>query len=151
MHLPRGAHARAFTLIELLVVIAIIAVLIALLLPAVQKAREAASRASCTDNLKQCGIAAHTFHDANQRFPAEGAYGAEFLRELLPFLEKENVEWGVIPGDDYVYILNTQVKTLRCPSRPPFNIGASDYGVGVAYEFDAPGSLRLQLSRSRPS
>src|SRR5262245_54920171 len=80
----------AFTLIELLVVIAIIAVLIGLLLPAVQKVREAANRASCTNNLKQLGLAWNNFHDTHRRFPAPSISGGRSIyRTLLPYVEQD--------------------------------------------------------------
>ncbi len=84
-----GAIHRGFTLVELLVVIAIIGILVGLLLPAVQAAREAARRMSCSNNLKQIGLAVHNFESSYKRMPAgnDVRFGGPHWR-LLPFIEQ---------------------------------------------------------------
>ena len=91
----RVRRSSGFTLIELLVVIAIIAVLVAILLPAVQQAREAARASQCRNNLKQLGIALHSYHETHSVLPpahigrcTTKTYNISGLAFLLPYLEQ---------------------------------------------------------------
>lgn len=95
---PDLKRKRGFTLIELLVVIAIIAILIALLLPAVQQAREAARRSTCKNNMKQLGIALHSYHETFSVLPpahigrcTTPKLNATGLTMLLPYLDQSNL------------------------------------------------------------
>jgi prepilin-type N-terminal cleavage/methylation domain-containing protein len=142
-HRKPSSRRHAFTLLELLVVIAIFAVLMGLLLPAVQKARDAAARVTCSNNLHQLGLAAHQYHDtmgslppgmrslavANQPYPF-----ASWLTMLLPYIE-QGVLWNATavayqqnrsPFKNPPHIgLATVVSTFGCPADP--RVGAVQF------------------------
>ena len=142
-------RSRAFTLIELLVVIAIIAILVALLLPAVQQAREAARRTQCKNNLKQIGLAIHSYHDIHQVFPPaylgspvvsgsafgvsypddnrNGASGLGWGVMILPQLEQLSLYQQFDPtlplwAPQHAAAMKTKLAMFLCPSA----VGGSD-------------------------
>lgn len=141
-----------FTLVELLVVIAIIGILVGLLLPAVQAAREAARRISCSNNMKQLGLAFHMYHDTYKRFPA-GAnaqytpatgniqnnnwYGYSALTMILPYIEQQplynQLKWNSHHYDGAVIapatvsplaVSRTKLAAFLCPSDKDAPYGA---------------------------
>jgi prepilin-type N-terminal cleavage/methylation domain-containing protein/prepilin-type processing-associated H-X9-DG protein len=142
---------RGFTLIELLVVIAIIGVLIALLLPAVQKVREAAARAKCTNNLRQLAVGCHSYHDAVQTLP-QGCLMQDFNQDynapswswialILPFFEQQSLSGAAGVPTTNISSANPaaiamQPPTLVCPSDVR-NLGAKN--------IDASGSTGQTL------
>ncbi len=158
MFLSHLRRRKAFTLIELLVVSAIIAILIGLLLPAVQKVREAAARATCTNNLKQLALATTNCADTNQGnlppgvglYPSNGSQsannsnGGTFLH-ILPYIEQDalfksslvNPDPDGRNGANPTYsqwtsqVQNSRVKGYICPSdftNPPNRLGRASYG-----------------------
>jgi prepilin-type N-terminal cleavage/methylation domain-containing protein/prepilin-type processing-associated H-X9-DG protein len=116
----RACRSGGFTLIELIVVIGIICILMAISLPAVQSAREAVRRAQCQNNLRQIGLALHSYHDANDCFPLGYTYVHDTSKKeftylaffsihvrLLPYLEQSalydsvNFTAGTIPFETF--------------------------------------------------
>lgn len=150
---------RGFTLVELLVVIAIIGVMVGLLLPAVQAAREAARRMSCSNNLKNLSLAFHNYHDTYRKVPRaasavtkQGAVnngnwnGYSPQTMILPFIEQGNV-YDQLAFNQYHYdativppaplapvtVSRTKIATYLCPSDKDYpstvEIGWNNYGI----------------------
>jgi prepilin-type N-terminal cleavage/methylation domain-containing protein len=156
---------RGFTLIELLVVISIISILVGLLLPAVQKAREAAARISCANNLHQITLALHHYHLDHETLPsAYQGYGPTWAVLILPYMEQDNLyrQWNrsapYYSQSDVARM--TPLKNYFCPSRRGADTapGASIFGDSPSYstanEPNTPGALgdyAVSIGTQRPS
>jgi prepilin-type N-terminal cleavage/methylation domain-containing protein len=149
----RRTGRRGFTLIELLVVITIISMLIGMLLPAVQKAREAAMRISCANNLHQLGIAMHNYEGTFGRLPPDrrNIGSATWAVELLPFMEETNLyrQWdlGKLYYQQNAVARTSPVKNYFCPSRrtasdyPKTSLSGDVPSWGVPTATNIPGAL----------
>ncbi len=119
---------QGFTLVELLVVIAIIGILVGLLLPAVQAAREAARRMSCSNNMKQLGLALHNYESAHKKWPpsrisltSPTIFQQSWASMILPYIEQVNMHNNYRFGTPWYAAANdamttTRIPTMLCPS-----------------------------------
>lgn len=159
----RPPYRLGFTLVELLVVIAIIGILVGLLLPAVQAAREAARRMSCSNNLKQLGLAMHMYHDTFRQMPTASELTdatierpASWIVKILPFMEQAPAyEQTRFAGNDFAsrdgVNLNWDtydgmiVPTLNCPSSPLPNFRI-DNTSSATRALGAPDQIQNQVA-----
>lgn len=168
-----GAHLRGFTLIELLVVMVIIAILTGLLIPAVQSARESSRRALCSNNLRQIGVALHSYHDTSNSLPPgrmktyDPRYSGpnppctsfmvdkSFEIFILPYIEQGGLYNAInqnltILGAENQTVHTVSVAAFACPSDPasgtPRNLPAgslTQYG-----DPDPPGGFHRMVFTS---
>jgi prepilin-type N-terminal cleavage/methylation domain-containing protein len=158
--MSRSRPARkGFTLIELLVVIAIIAILIGLLLPAVQKVRQAAARMSSSNNLKQIGIAMHSFNDAQDGLPPSfgwrpkptnptthtpnGTHGSAYYH-ILPYLEQDNLYRLGRTTRSYIYVTTGS----SSPQTYSYTYNHPTYGYSYTYTYSNTGATYTRVSPS---
>lgn len=160
-------RSRGFTLVELLVVITIIGILMSLLLPAVQNARAAAQMLSCSNNMKQIGLAALQHEEHYGWFPTGGwgkqwtgdpyyGYGANqpggFFYNILPFMDQANLWAYGLPGQTttIAQVAKMPVVIFNCPSRRP--LGTLPMGSGVTFlNTGSPNTASSSSMTSLPS